>query len=378
MEENSIEGGDDMSTKIYNQDKMYAGNFSLNFFDGLPIGSISTYAGDDTPDGCLLCDGSAVSRTNYDELFAVIGTKFGDGDGAASFNLPNIIDPTTPAIKYLIKAKSGGSSINNATNTSRGFIRIATDDEAENSVLEDVAINPKQLKLALPKTTLRSKIYGTDDTGKQKLYDANSFKYGNWNYSNYSTREDYFKEKTTDTIKELVATHTFDLISFTTLSENPLGLGDYRDRWYMRLVTYNNSYARLIAYNRDTVDLIYTCLRATDGTWNQWCKCSINTVPDVAPTNLTVPDTIVGGDIWYQVKNGMVSIQCNGLKPTTTNLVSINFPAQYRPNGGQYCTVCSPYNDPAANALFYVDNQGVKLKASKANDNFYGSISYML
>ena len=156
-----------MSKKIYNQDKMYAGNFSLNFFDGLSIGSISTYAGDDTPDGCLVCDGSAVLRTTYGELFAVIGTKFGAGDGTSTFNLPNIIDPTTPTLKHLIKAKSGNKSINNATNTNRGFIRLATDDEAENSVLEDVAINPKQLKLALPKTSLRSKIYGTDDSGKQ-------------------------------------------------------------------------------------------------------------------------------------------------------------------------------------------------------------------
>ena len=40
-------------------------------------------------DGFLLCDGSAVSRETYADLFAVIGTTFGDGDGSTTFNLPD-------------------------------------------------------------------------------------------------------------------------------------------------------------------------------------------------------------------------------------------------------------------------------------------------
>ena len=39
----------------------------------------------------LLCDGSAVSRTTYADLFSVIGTTFGTGDGSTTFNLPNMI-----------------------------------------------------------------------------------------------------------------------------------------------------------------------------------------------------------------------------------------------------------------------------------------------
>lgn len=42
------------------------------------------------PDGWLACDGSAVSRTTYAELFAVIGTAFGAGDGSTTFNVPNL------------------------------------------------------------------------------------------------------------------------------------------------------------------------------------------------------------------------------------------------------------------------------------------------
>ena len=55
-----------------------------------PVGVITAYAGDTAPNGWLLCDGSAVSRTTYANLFSVLGTKCGAGDGSTTFNLPNI------------------------------------------------------------------------------------------------------------------------------------------------------------------------------------------------------------------------------------------------------------------------------------------------
>jgi len=42
------------------------------------------------PVGWLICDGSAVSRVDYDQLFAVIGETFGAGDGVNTFNLPDM------------------------------------------------------------------------------------------------------------------------------------------------------------------------------------------------------------------------------------------------------------------------------------------------
>lgn len=55
-----------------------------------PIGSIIPFGGTTAPNGFLLCQGQAVSRTTYAELFAVIGTAFGTGDGSATFNLPDL------------------------------------------------------------------------------------------------------------------------------------------------------------------------------------------------------------------------------------------------------------------------------------------------
>ena len=55
-----------------------------------PIGSIIPYGGTTAPDGFLLCQGQAISRTTYAELFAVIGTSFGSGDGSTTFNVPDL------------------------------------------------------------------------------------------------------------------------------------------------------------------------------------------------------------------------------------------------------------------------------------------------
>lgn len=55
-----------------------------------PAGIVMPFAGSTAPQGYLLCDGSAVSRTDYAALFAVIGTTYGAGDGSTTFNVPDI------------------------------------------------------------------------------------------------------------------------------------------------------------------------------------------------------------------------------------------------------------------------------------------------
>lgn len=55
-----------------------------------PIGSVVAFAGGQPPPGWLLCDGTAVSRTTYAALFATIGTTWGEGDAATTFNLPDM------------------------------------------------------------------------------------------------------------------------------------------------------------------------------------------------------------------------------------------------------------------------------------------------
>lgn len=54
-----------------------------------PTGAVIMYGGSTAPTGYLLCDGSAVSRTTFAALFAVISTTYGSGNGTTTFNVPN-------------------------------------------------------------------------------------------------------------------------------------------------------------------------------------------------------------------------------------------------------------------------------------------------
>jgi microcystin-dependent protein len=57
----------------------------------MPTGSVITWVGSPSapPTGWLLCNGAAVSRSTYADLFAITSTYFGVGDGATTFNLPD-------------------------------------------------------------------------------------------------------------------------------------------------------------------------------------------------------------------------------------------------------------------------------------------------
>jgi microcystin-dependent protein len=54
-----------------------------------PIGSILLWSTSIPPTNYLICDGTAVSRTLFAQLFQVIGTTWGAGDGSTTFNVPN-------------------------------------------------------------------------------------------------------------------------------------------------------------------------------------------------------------------------------------------------------------------------------------------------
>ena len=56
-----------------------------------PAGVIQQYAGSSAPSGYLLCQGQAVSRVTYTNLFIVIGTTYGVGNGSTTFNVPNLL-----------------------------------------------------------------------------------------------------------------------------------------------------------------------------------------------------------------------------------------------------------------------------------------------
>ncbi len=88
--------------------------------DTLPIGSVVEWFSTTIPTNWLECNGQAISRTEYAELFAVIGTKYGSGDGSTTFNLPNIKGKTTVGLdiddtNFNTLGKTGGEKTHTLT-----------------------------------------------------------------------------------------------------------------------------------------------------------------------------------------------------------------------------------------------------------------------
>lgn len=131
----------------------------------VPVGAVCSFAGTSAPDGWLVCDGAAVSRTTHAALFAQIGTAFGAGDGSTTFTLPDLrgefvrgldsgrgVDaarvlgtaqdwatgaPKTKsaAAGRLLKDGTTNADLSTYPNTALGFVRItsATDPQAHST-----------------------------------------------------------------------------------------------------------------------------------------------------------------------------------------------------------------------------------------------------
>lgn len=78
-------------------------------------GTILAYGGATAPAGYLLCDGSVASRTTYADLYAVVGTSFGPGDGSTTFGLPDLRGRVPAGLDTM-----GGTAAGRLTTTASG------------------------------------------------------------------------------------------------------------------------------------------------------------------------------------------------------------------------------------------------------------------
>lgn len=90
----NLEGLSHFLSKIYSTTKKYVDDTVQSAIENVSgsvlTGSIFWYTSTTIPDGYLSCDGSAISRTTYANLFSVIGATFGSGDGSTTFNIPDL------------------------------------------------------------------------------------------------------------------------------------------------------------------------------------------------------------------------------------------------------------------------------------------------
>jgi len=85
----SASGGSTLPNGISGQSLLSNGDGTFSWANAIPPGVMMPFAGSSPPTGYLLCNGAAVSRTTYGDLFSVIGTTYGVGDGSTTFNVPN-------------------------------------------------------------------------------------------------------------------------------------------------------------------------------------------------------------------------------------------------------------------------------------------------
>ena len=53
------------------------------------IGQVEMFSGTTPPDAWMICDGSVINRSTYADLFGVLGTAYGGGDGSTTFAIPD-------------------------------------------------------------------------------------------------------------------------------------------------------------------------------------------------------------------------------------------------------------------------------------------------
>lgn len=139
----------------------------------MPVGTILPFGGTTAPEGWLLCDGAAYSRTvDYDDLFAVIGTAFGAPD-VNNFNVPDLRGQflrgtdngagEDPDATTRVESKSGG---NTGDNVGSKQADLLPDHDHSLNVNSQLGNGSKSYRLGLSRTLGIRSISGTETRPK--------------------------------------------------------------------------------------------------------------------------------------------------------------------------------------------------------------------
>lgn len=93
---------------------------------GVPVGTILPFAGALAPPGWLLCAGQEVSRASYAGLFAAVANRYGNGNGATTFNLPDFRGRVPVGLDNM-----DGASANRVTSTQADILGGAGGNESK-------------------------------------------------------------------------------------------------------------------------------------------------------------------------------------------------------------------------------------------------------
>ena len=128
----------------------------------VPPGTVLPYTGASAPTGFVLCGDSAISRTTYSVLFAIIGTSYGTGNGTTTFNVPDLRDrlplgkgtnnsslgaiTAAAGASAVVATASGSASLTKTT----GTFATSAKDSSQASALTNVTSGGHTHNLTLP------------------------------------------------------------------------------------------------------------------------------------------------------------------------------------------------------------------------------------
>ena len=112
-----VSAGDEVLAEQYND---LRDDVATVLTSSVPVGTILLWAGTELNlnTGWLVCDGSAISRATYSDLYTIQGNTFGSGDGSTTFNIPDMTDRfVVGAGDSYAQNAQGGSNTNNLSHT---------------------------------------------------------------------------------------------------------------------------------------------------------------------------------------------------------------------------------------------------------------------
>jgi microcystin-dependent protein len=110
-----------------------------DFTNRSEVGTIKPWGKTTSPSGYLLCDGTAVSRTTYAELYVVLGDTYGAGNGSTTFNVPQLQGKTPQGYDgntYNLAATGGANTVTVAVTNNQAVSSVT----ATNSVTNNQAV----------------------------------------------------------------------------------------------------------------------------------------------------------------------------------------------------------------------------------------------
>ena len=105
---------------------------NLTGIEGIPTATIIPWSDTTIPSGFLECNGVAVSRATYADLFAIVGTTYGSGNGSTTFNTPDLQDNISVGVSNnKALASTGGNNTTSSTGNVGGSTANASLSEAQ-------------------------------------------------------------------------------------------------------------------------------------------------------------------------------------------------------------------------------------------------------